>query len=334
MLNTLRQLFKFNPSIALFGMPMGLFGLGMNGHHFETVLGWHTLLPELILSYGALALFVVGIPYFWHWLKNLGGDHTLKSEWQDPFQLSLFPSLTLTLMLFALALYQFDIFPEFAFAFFGIVLFLHTLLFLIMVSRWIFDQKVLLSHLKPTWFILLSGNFVAVIAGSQFLPQAWQELLWFYFSASLFIWVTLVVSLFYKLFFTEGIPLNFRPTLFIFLAPPSLGTIAGLILMGDDTVNLISWVFYSFASLMLAVWAYAIVEFKKSQLSMVGWAYVYPLAAYGLATQYLAELLSDEILWWWSGMLFLVTIGFVLLLSVWLLKQAKRQLATERTDSL
>ena len=303
---------------------MGLIGLGLNGLHFARALGFNSLLAEIILFYGFFALALVSLPYFYHLIKEKIGIseqmHLLK-EWQDPFQITLFPAVTLTFLLFFLSLWQLDCWQEaYLWGYLGVLL-AHTVLFLRMVSRWLFDARIELSHLKPTWFILLSGNFVAVISGLTLLPESWQEGLWFYFSVSIFIWLTLVFSLFYRLIFIQPITLKMRPTLFIFLAPPSLGTVASLLLLPNDQPSFLTWAFYSFATLMLLIWLFAIMHFRNSELSMVSWAYVYPLAAYGLASQYMAEALHAPFLWVWSSVLFLVTLGFVILISTWLIKQ-------------
>ena len=315
----------FRPSVALFGMPMGLIGLGLNGVHYAETLQWQTTLPLWILFYGYLALIVVGVPYFVQLFQEFfkqSSSHSLTKEWQNNFQISLFPSITLTLMLGFLSLWHFNGYQDWVFwSFLGVVA-AHTILWFVMISRWLFDVRIELEDLKPTWFILLSGNFVVVIAGSQILPEAWKEVLWFYFSATFFIWGTLVFSLLHRLFFISHISLKMRPTLFIFMAPPSLGAVASILLLHQTEVPLSSWWFYGFASMMFFVWLYSIAEFRKSQLSMVSWSYVYPLAAYGLAGQYLGELLHQPLLWWWSGAIFILLLGFVALLTGWLVKQA------------
>ncbi|GEM_PF-2587521 len=315
----------FKPSVALFGMPMGLIGLGLNGVHYAETLQWQTSLPLWILFYGYLALLIVGVPYFIKLFQERFKQHStnhLTKEWQSNFQISLFPSITLTLMLGCLSLWHFNWYRDWAFWGFLTVMIAHTILWFAMVSRWLFDVRIELEDLKPTWFILLSGNFVVVIAGMQMLPESWREVLWFYFSATFFIWGTLVFSLFYRLFFVSHISLRMRPTLFIFMAPPSLGTIASILLLQQATVPLSSWWFYGFATMMLLVWLYSIAEFRKSELSMVSWSYVYPLAAYGLAGQYMGDLLQQPLFWWWSGVIFILLLGFVTLLTGWLVKQA------------
>jgi len=314
--------FIVSPSVTLFAIPMGLIGLGLNGLHYAHFLNWSDFLPKAILIYGFALLFIVAVPYFWQIIqevlrqKSTSGSSLLLQEWQHPFQISLFPSITLTFMLFFLALWQLQWWQGWLFWGYLITLILHSGLFLVMINRWIFDIQIELTHLKPTWFILLSGNFVAVISGLSLLPSSWHELLWFYLSASLLIWLVLVFSLFYQLIFIQQMPSKMRPTLFIFLAPPSLGTVASLLLFPNEQPSLMAWFFYSFATLMLLIWLFAIAHFRKSELSITSWAYVYPLAAYGLAGQYMAESLQASIVWAWSGAIFLITLALVILLSV------------------
>ena len=258
--------FHYLPSILYFGMPMGLIGAGLNAQHLIEFLGLHNDIALWILLYGWVSLVIVGS----HYIKHLFGQmrQSLQQEWHDPFKRSFFPAVTLTLLLFIVSLKPYFDSQQFDQAWLAtpyfIVVVLHSLLNLKLINSWLFRDDLQLLHHKPTWFILLSGNFMVVISGMQLVDMQefplWYEVLWLFFSMGLFLWSVFTVSLFYRLFFEAPLQKNMRPSLFIFLAPPSLAVIASLFLienvattstLSSISVSPITWVMYSFATLML-----------------------------------------------------------------------------------
>jgi len=210
---------------------------------------------------------------------------------------------------------------------------LHLLLNIFLINGWLFDPKVELNHHKPTWFILLSGNFIIVIAFTTlFRPEEGSllyEFSYLFYSVAIFLWTIFTSSLLYRLIFDTPIEVTLRPSLFIFLAPPSLGCSASLFmsdsflqtgLVTEDFVGIITWFSFSFATVMLLVWLIGFRYFIKSGFTVAGWSYVYPLAAYGLAGQYLAEALSNSWLAIYSLIIFIVIVVLVSILFISLIK--------------
>ncbi len=330
---------NYLPSILYFGMPMGLIGTGLNAQHLAVLLGLHNDIASWILFYGWISLAIVGS----HYIKHLFGEvrTAMQQEWQDPFKRNFFPAITLTLLLLLLSLKPyFDALEVdqawLSSGYFTIVTF-HTILNIKLINNWLFSDDLYLRHHKPTWFVLLSGNFMVIISGVHLVDlqrfPVWNEVLWLFFSMGLFLWLVFTVSLFYRLLFTSPLQVTMRPSLFIFLAPPSLGVIASLLLTQDMTVSQslaseslsvspLTWVLYGFATLMLLLWVTLVRFFYQSGLSMAGWAYIYPMAAYGLATQYMAMQLNSSLLVIGSVSVFIFVLILISLLTVWLIKQS------------
>ncbi|NPA72829.1 MAG: hypothetical protein GXO35_08385 [Gammaproteobacteria bacterium] len=326
--------FYYRPSILYFGMPMGLLGAGLNAQHLQEIFSLEYNFALGLLIYGWVSLWGVAI----HYVSHLFGESRrgLLQEWLDPFKRSFFPAITLTMMLFILSLQSYASLISLdqtglLFAYYVVVVF-HGFLNLQVINLWLFREDVALNQHKPTWFILLSGNFVVVITGVQLSiishSPLLYELLWLFFSAGLLLWLTFTTSLFYRLIFEQPLQRSFRPSLFIFLAPPSLGTIASLFIMEAEGaeislgIPLVTWGLYSFATVMLLVWITLSKFFIQSGTSMAGWSYVYPLAAYGLATQYLSVKLESLFLQYMSVVIFIGVLAFIALLTVWLIKQS------------
>ena len=302
----------FAPSVVYFGIPMGLLGAAMNGLHLQQMLGFEQdpFLNSLMLGFilfGWFSFVLVSVGFALG-LFNKNRD-SLQKEWFNHFQISLFPSITLTTFLVIMTgvkvLPLNPILITILLLLYFLAILAHTFLNIYLINRWIFAESVPIEHHKPTWFILLSGNFVLVISGLTLVEPLglqdwlfWPELLWLYFAGGLILWFSFSVSLLYRLIFESKIELNLRPTLFIFLAPPSLATVASILLLEPSLINNpkalvaipgLTWLLFSFASFMLLLWSLSIRYFMDSGLSVASWAYIYPIAAYGMAMQYIAQ---------------------------------------------
>lgn len=330
---------NYLPSILFFGMPMGLIGAGLNARHLIELFNIEFDFSIAILFYGWIAFVFVLTHYLWH-LVNATHRNKLIQEWYDPFRRSFLPSVSLTSILFLMSIYQvLDTYYliDQAWLFYAIlfVATAHFLLNIFLVNGWLFDSSLQLNHHKPTWFILLSANFVIVIAlmslfGTRQTPWVY-EVSYLFFSIGLFLWLAFSTSLFYRLIFNEPLQVQLRPSLFIFLAPPSLACVASLFvsdayihsgIISIETVNIVTWFSYGFASMMLLVWLVNYRFFMKGGITMAGWSYVYPLAAYGLASQYLAQALESQFMAFYSIFIFIAVLSLIIILSFWLVKAA------------
>lgn len=309
----------FESSIVLFGMPMGLLGLALSVQSFEFMMDWPAILSWFFFMLGGLAFVWMTLQALTHIFIHK--QTQLHQEWRDPLQISLFGIYTLTLLLSINSLYSLQLGQTWLFFAYFLVVVLHTLFSLILISRWLFDERIDILHLKPAWFIVLSGNFYVVIVGEHFMQQPWQqEFLWFYFAYSLLMWLVVATWMLYRLIFVQPIRLDNRPSLFIFIAPPSLASVAALTLMPNQ-ISMGIWFFWSFATIMILLWLMALPHFFQARFSMLGWAYVYPLAAYAYASQSLAEI-NTHLMFFVSGVVvLLLTIMVVLGLLGWMLKQ-------------
>jgi len=327
----------FFPSILYFGMPMGLIGAGLNARHLMELFDLQNDISLTVLFYGWITFIVVSIHYILHLFRATLRDQLIE-EWHDPFRRSFLPAITLTAIIFFMSIAQvletyYFIDQAWLLSVVIIIAIIHLALNLFLLNGWFFDSKVQLNQHQPTWFILLSGNFVIVIAlmssfGTQNMKWLY-ELSYFYFSIAVFLWIAFSTTLFYRLIFFSPLQVKLRPSLFIFLAPPSLACIASLFIsdtyiqtgsMTVDSVGIITWISFSFATLMLLIWLMNYRFFYSSGLTVAGWSYVYPVAAYGLASQYLAQALNSQLLVIYSLIIFLILVGFILLLSVWFIK--------------
>jgi tellurite resistance protein TehA-like permease len=330
---------NYLPSIIYFGMPMGLLGAGLNAHQLVEFFALEFDFSIILLSLGWVSFIFIFFHYVWH-LIRVNNRSQLVQEWYDPFRRSFIPAVSLTLILFIISVSKvlgeiYTINQAWLLTSVLTVSVLHLMLNIFLINGWFFDSHVQLNHHKPTWFILLSANFIIVIALlTLFQPEKSSflyELSFFFYAIAMFLWIAFTTSLFYKLIFDAPIQIHLRPSLFIFLAPPSLGCVASLFIsdsyiatgfVTSEAIGVVTWASFSFASVMFIIWLFNYRFFTQSGLSMAGWSYVYPLAAYGLASQYLAQALTSQFLAVYSITIFVALIAFIVLLSTWFFRQA------------
>jgi len=335
---------QFMPSILYFGLPMGLLGLAVNAQHLTSIfdIELNIALPFLILGWGSFIYLIV------HYIFNILDPtkrETLKEEWHEPFKRSFLPAITLTALLMLLSLKEYfaidsgELLPTLI-----SITVIHLFLNFFLINGWVFDNRVKIIHHKPTWFILTSGNFLIPITFLSWYRSSGitYEVSMFFFASGMVLWLVFSTTVLFRLFFFNQVAKNFRPSLFIFLAPVSLACVASILFsthyietgqVTKETVHIITWLSYSFASVMFLLWIAQLKWFISSGLSMAGWAYIYPIAAYGLATQYMALALQNSYLKLLSVFLFVICVVIITLLLGWLVKQMLNQnMIDNKTD--
>ena len=97
----------------------------------------------------------------------------------------------------------------------------------------------------------------------------------------------------YRLIFHEPLPARLTPTLFILLAPPSVGFIAYTHLIGG--IDAFARILYYTALFLGILLASNALRFLRLPFFISAWAYSFPLAALTLATLVMSTYLPDAI---------------------------------------
>lgn len=271
--------------VSLFASVMGLGGwtLATIKAHQLWASAW---LGALSVALGVLtALVFLGLVLLYG-VKALRHPQALRGEWNHPIKLAFFPAVSIGLLLLA-AIFA-ALWPQ---AHRGAQLVwllgsaLHLSLTLAIISRWMHRDGYQIAHANPAWFIPVVGNIVAPLAGVEL---GFVELSGFFFAVGIFMWLPMLALILNRLFFHPAMPPKLLPTLFILLAPPTLGMLSWLKLHGgvfDDFARLL----YSFAVftalLLLTQWPY----FRKLPFALPWWALSFPLAAFTTATMVMTQ---------------------------------------------
>lgn len=181
--------------------------------------------------------------------------------------------------------------------------------FSLYVMRFWFKNPMKMTLLSPAWFIPIVGNLIVPVSGVKLLESyelmRWQgalalgadtmqnplllapptDMLLFFFSIGCFFWLILCALVMGRLIFEQSLESKFIPTLFIFIAPPSVFVLDFALLFGSGALGapLVLMVYYIalfFALLLLALSKI----FLQLGFAPSWWAFTFPLCAFSLAS--------------------------------------------------
>ena len=269
--------------IAFFSIIMGMAGLTLAWQKAHIVLG----VPPMIsasLRGAVSALFILLLVFYA--LKALRYPHAIITEMRHPVKINFFPTVSISLLLLAIAYLESA--PEAAFWLWVVGAVLHLGFTLLIFGSWLHHTHYDIKHANPAWFIPVVGNIIVPMAGVRL---GWPELSWFFFSIGLVFWIVLLTIVLYRLFFHEALPARLLPTLFILLAPPSVGFIAYTNLTSE--IDAFARVLYYTALFLALLLASNAVRFLRLPFFLSSWAYSFPLAALTIATLIMATYLAS-----------------------------------------
>ena len=156
---------------------------------------------------------------------------------------------------------------------------LQLILSLYVMSFW-FKESMKTALLSPAWFIPIVGNLIVPLSGG--LINAPKELLLFFFSIGCFFWILLSAMIMQRLIFEQSLESKFIPTLFIFIAPPSIFVVDFHSLFGFH--NALSFVGFNVALFFVLLLLSLGNIFTKLNFAPSWWAFTFPLCAFGIAS--------------------------------------------------
>ena len=267
--------------VTLFASTMGLGGTALVYGRLSSVLS----LPEsffILLKWLDSAVFIiVALSFIYRLLKD---RESVRQEFNHPLKINFFAGIPISMFLLSV-LWQ-DI------GFLSTVLYAAALVFITLftleVATLWFRRSLELRFLNPAWFIPVVGNVIAVFTAQENWP--W---LWYYFTVGTVFYLLLLGLILFRLIFAEPMPPAMKPSLFIFIAPPSFCFIDYVKLTGqfDSTALIFLSLTIFFALLILALWK----DFLKVPFTPSWWAFTFPVAAVSAAMLTAFELTQQEV---------------------------------------
>ncbi len=274
------QLRLRNFPISFFAVILGMSGTTIAFQRAEHILGLPFNLSGIILVL-ALALFTIfGVIYI---TKIIRFPTAVKHEFTHPIRINFFPTISISFLLFSVVFLEIQ--PQISRYFWITGVVMHTLFTLGILSVWMQHSMFQIQHSNPSWFIPVVGNIIVPIAGVE---HAHVDISWFYFSVGLIFWVALFTIFLNRIIFHAPLAERMIPTLFIMIAPPAIGFIAYVKLMGHEipgfALDGFAKILYSFALFLFVLLIVQYRQFVKIQFYLSWWAYSFPMAALTIAT--------------------------------------------------
>ena len=253
-------------SVAMFGMVMGIGGLANAWALAHRVFGAPVLVSELLLG---LAVLLFGVLAITHLLKLSLHFSAVREEFAHPVRSSFFPTISVAAVVLSIGLRPYA--HGVAEGLWWVGAMLHFVLAVTLIRRWILhaqDEGVL----TPAWFIPVVGNILIPIGG---VPLGHVEISWFFFSVGLILWLAFFTIVLHRVLFVPAMSQRSMPTLFILLAPPSIGLSSYLAFTGGHA-GALGDIFYCLALFIAVLLATLIHHAAHGAFFMSWWAMTFP----------------------------------------------------------
>jgi tellurite resistance protein len=254
-----------NFPVGLFASVMGIGGLSVAFQRYDAIMDL-PFVGFVLLALAAAVFVIIGLIYAY---KLLRFREDVAAEFNDPVKANFFAAISISMLVLAIAAYDYQ--RQVSLVLWTAGAALQLLLLLIMASRWM-TRDFEITHTNPAWFLPAAGNIIVPIAGVDFAPA---DVCWFFFSIGMFFWLVLFIVIFYRITFHQRLAEGLVPTLFIMIAPPALGFISYVRLTGEyDTFARMLLNLSLFLVLLLL---FMLPYFLKVRYSVSWWAYTFPM---------------------------------------------------------
>lgn len=255
--------------MPLLVLPMGLGGAGLAWREAAVTLGAPGFLGEALLLLTALAwVALVGAQI----LRGLRHPQALLAETRHPVRVAFAAAPTIGLMI--LSSFAFPYSPALGAALWCIAVPLH-LVFAMLLLRRLLAGRGEAAMLAPPLLIPFVGSILAPALGVRmgFLDASWMM-----FGVGLVMWLALLPLLLHRLVAGPPLPAAMRPSLAIFLAPPTVGALALVELTGQ--AHGLALALVGVALLVAATLLSLGREIAATPFSLSWWGVTFPSAAF------------------------------------------------------
>ena len=277
--------------IMFFASVMGVGGLSLvvnksiDIFELHESLGWLSVICVAISV--ALLVAIVGL----YGLKIIKYPKAFLKELKHPVRINFFAAVSVSILIVLMLVLPY-IGDGFALVLFWIGALLQLIFSLYVVKYW-FVNEMKQKMASPAWFIPIVGNLIVPLAGMKLNIALGDvivsyEVLIFYFGMGTFFWILLGAGLLFRLIFGENLPQKFLPTLFIFIAPPSIFGL-DVLLMFNDFISMGSSYVIASASFSVALFFIFLMAsifnvFLNIKFALSWWAFTFPIAAFTLCS--------------------------------------------------
>lgn len=294
--------------INLFGAILGFSGLTLAFFNASSIVGITPWIGQGLALLTTALFFVITAVYVVKWIKF---RQAVVNEFNHPVAMNFFSAISISLILLSL-IYRPILWDLAAILFYvgavsQFLLTLHTL------QTWLLQEKWQIVQMTPAWFIPIVGNIVAPLGAMEF---ASPEVAWFFFSIGLVFWITLQAIVMYRLFFHPPMMKMLEPTLFILIAPPSMGFLSYVAMhplaLLDEFARILYYIGLFFAILLFTQAG----RFLRVPFSVSWWAYTFPISAIANASFIMYERLHSQLFGFFAAFFLSVLSALILHLTI------------------
>lgn len=298
-----------NFPIMFYAVVMGLGGLCVAYESLNKLLKLSQSVGFVLNAFTSLVFVFISFIYI---IKIIKFPNEVRAELNHPIKINFFAAFAISLLLLAI------VFKNNASAHFGLFytgLVAQTFMSFYVVASWI-NRNIEIKHSNPAWFIPIVGNLLVITAA-----QGKDSYLWFYFSFALFFYIVLFSIIFYRILFCDQLPAKFMPTLFIFIAPPSVAFIDYIKLTGN--FNEFSMFLLSLAIFFGILVLFMYKNFLKLKFFLSWWAFTFPTAALCIALIKAYELTEHKGFLWGGLAAFIGLCALMIIVAFYTIKSIK-----------
>jgi len=292
-----------NFPIMMFAIIMGLSGLTIAYQKAAQLFDFSTLVPLALATVTSLAFINVAVTYL---LKFLKYPDQVKAEFNHPVRINFFAAIPISLLLLSIMFH--DIQMSVAVGLWWVGMSLQAYLTFYTISFWI-NRNLEIQFSNPAWFIPIVGNVLVPVGGADIVNH---NFLMYFFAIGILFWVVLLTIIMNRIIFHNLLAEKFMPTLFIFIAPPAVGTISYVKLTGE--FDLFASFLFNVGLFFTLLLLFMYKNFIKLEFFISWWAFTFPLTAMTIAAM-LAHHETGSIFCYYAsiGLLTLATcvVGFV-----------------------
>ena len=261
-----------NFPIMMFSITMGLSGLSIAYQKASHLFHFSRFPSDLLAGLTSLVFIAIAITYIVKYLKY---RDEVKEEFSHPVRINFFAAIPISLLLMSV-MYQ-EINLQVATAFWWVGMLLQGYLTLYTISFWI-NQDLEIQFSNPAWFIPIVGNVLVPVGGIDIVNR---DFLMYFFAVGIFFWIVLLTIILNRIIFHHLLAQKFMPTLFIFIAPPAVGTLSYVKLTGE--FDLFASFLFNIGLFFTILLLFMYKNFINLEFFISWWAFTFPLTAMTVA---------------------------------------------------
>jgi len=301
-------------SVAMFALVMGIGGLAGAWAAAAHAFGAPIVISQVLLSLALLSFLLLSIAH----LAKIGLHFgAVVEEFEHPMRSSFFPAVSVSMVVLSIGVRAYS--EPLARVLWCGGAALHLVLAVILIRRWILkaqDESVL----TPAWFIPVVGNILVPVGG---VPLGYVEVSWFFFSIGLVLWIIFFTIVLHRVLFVQEMGQRSLPTLFILLAPPSIG-LSAYLAFNHGVAGPMADIFYSLALFIAILLASLLKHLAHGPFFMSWWAMTFPACGWaGACIAYYRARPS-----WYTESIAMVALAVATAVVVWVLARTSRHMVT------